>query len=54
MSHVRLRQLRPDVITGLWEDEEPYLDPPGCRLPLPPTPERDLETAIEAAGAHLR
>ena len=44
----------PDVITGLWEGEEPYRDPPGCTLPLPQTPERDLETAIEAAVASVR
>jgi hypothetical protein len=43
-----------DVITGLWEGDEPYPDPPGSTLPLPQTPERHLETAIEAAVAHVR
>jgi len=43
----------PDV-TGLWEGNEAYPDPPGSTLSLPPTPERDLETAIEAAVAHVR
>ena len=43
-----------DVVTGLWEGDEAYPDPPGSTLPLPPTPERDLETAIEAAVAHVR
>ena len=41
----------PDVITGLWEGGEPYPDPPGSTLPLPQTPERHLETAIEALGS---
>ena len=44
----------PDVVTGLWEGDEAYPDPPGCTLPLPQTPERDLETAIEAAVAQVR
>ena len=44
----------PDVITGLWEGDEAYPEPPGSTLPLPPTRERDLETAIEAAVAHVR
>ena len=44
----------PDVVTGLWEGDEAYPEPPGSTLPLPPTPERDLETAIEAAVAHVR
>jgi len=44
----------PDVITGLWEGDEPYPDPPGSTLPLPRTYERNLETAIEAAVAHVR
>jgi hypothetical protein len=43
-----------DVITGLWEGEEPYPDPPGSTLPLPQTPDQDLESAIEAAVAHVR
>ena len=43
-----------DVITGLWEREEPYPDPPGSTLPLPQTPDQDLESAIEAAVAHVR
>jgi hypothetical protein len=43
-----------DVGTGLWEGDEAYPEPPGSTLPLPPTPERDLETAIEAAVAHVR
>jgi hypothetical protein len=43
-----------DVVTGLWEGDEAYPEPPGSTLPLPPTPERDLETAIEAAVAHVR
>jgi hypothetical protein len=42
-----------DVVTGLWEGDEAYPDPPGSTLPLPPTPERDLETAIEAAVGHV-
>ncbi len=44
----------PDVVTGLWEGDEPYPDPPGSTLPLPQTHERNLETAIEAAVAHVR
>jgi hypothetical protein len=43
-----------DVVTGLWEGDEAYPDPPGSTLPLPPTPERHLETAIEAAITHIR
>jgi hypothetical protein len=41
----------PDIVTALWEGKEPYPDPPGSTLPLPRTPERDLEAAIEAAVA---
>ena len=44
----------PDVITGLWEGDEAYPDPPGCTLPLPQTAERNLEAAIEAAVAGVR
>jgi hypothetical protein len=33
---------------------EAYPDPPGNTLPLPQTPERHLETAVEAAVAHVR
>lgn len=44
----------PDVITGLWEGDEPYPDPPGSTLPLPQTHESNLKTAIEEAVAHVR
>ena len=27
-----------DVVTGLWEGNEAYPEPPGSTLPLPPTP----------------
>ena len=43
-----------DVITVLSSYEEPYPDPPGSTLPLPQTPDQDLESAIEAAVAHVR
>ena len=51
-AHSTTNSCGADVVTGLWEGDEAYPDPPGSTLPLPPTPERDLETAIEAAVGH--